>query len=119
MIARMSAILLLVASSLAVAAPSGSAPRPLKGDYQVYGGSLGDMESPTPKDRKVAFMFTGPLAKDLFSQIGPDMKDTCGASPTHRERQRGDLSCTRDTEGYRCYFGLNVVTGKGMDGSIC
>lgn len=119
MITRILAILLLAASSLASAAPPDSTPKPLKGDYQVYGGSLGDMEPPTPKDRKVAFMFTGPLAKDLFGQIGPDMKDTCGASPTHRERQRGDLSCTRDTDGYRCYFGLNVVTGKGMDGSTC
>lgn len=103
----------------AIASAQDSTPKPLKGDYQIYGGDLGDMQAPTAKDRKVAFMFTGPLAKELFSRIGPDLKDACGASPTHRERQRGDLSCTSDTDGHRCYFGINVVTGRSMEGAIC
>ncbi|WP_342118068.1 hypothetical protein [Pseudoduganella sp. OTU4001] len=46
--------------------------RPLKGDYYVYGGSLGDRAPPTAKDRKLSLMFTGILAKDLLNQIGPD-----------------------------------------------
>ena len=29
-------------------------PKPLKGDYQVYGGTLSEKLRPTPKDRKVA-----------------------------------------------------------------
>lgn len=68
----------------------------LKGSYIVYGGSLGDMTPPTNKDRKVSITFTGVFAKDVFSRIGPDLKDACGALPMHRERQRGDLSCTLD-----------------------
>jgi hypothetical protein len=95
-------------------------PKPLKGDYQIYGGELGDTVPPTKKDRKVAFMFKGPLAKDLFDQIGPDKKDACGAAPDHRTRDRGDLSCVWDkSDGYACYFGLDVPTGKSTYGSIC
>jgi hypothetical protein len=95
-------------------------PKPLKGDYQVYGGELGDPVPPTKKDRKVALMFKGPLAKDLFDHIGPDRKDACGAGPDHRTRLRGDLACTWDKgDGYSCYFGLDVPTGKSTNGSIC
>jgi len=94
--------------------------KPLKGDYQVYGGTLSERLPPTQKDRKVSFMFTGPLAKELFSQIGPDLKEACGAGPDHRTRRRGDLSCIWTTEdGYACYFGLDVPTGKSTHGSIC
>lgn len=94
--------------------------KPLKGDYLIYGGELGDTVPPTKKDRKVAFTFKGPLAKDLFDQIGPDTKDACGAAPDHRIRDRGDLSCVWDKRGgYACYFGLDVPTGKSTYGSIC
>jgi hypothetical protein len=94
-------------------------PRALKGDYQIYGGSLGDSIPPTAKDRKVSFLLTGPLGKELFDQIGPDLKLACSDAPGYRERRRGDLSCTHDDTGYRCYFGLDVLTGKSMNGSIC
>jgi hypothetical protein len=95
-------------------------PKPLKGDYLLYGGELGDTVPPTNKDRKVAFTFRGPLAKDLFDHIGPDSKDACGAAPDHRIRDRGDLSCVWDKgDGYICYFGLDVPTGKSTNGSIC
>jgi hypothetical protein len=95
---------------------------PLKGDYYVYGGTLGEMTPPAPKDRKVSFMFTGQLAKDLFSQIGPDVKkeEACSSAADYRERRRGDLSCIfTKADGYSCTFGLNVVSGKGTNGSIC
>lgn len=94
--------------------------KPLKGDYYVYGGGLGDTVPPTKYDRKVSMMFTGPLAKDLFDQIGPDRKDACGAAPDHRTRLRGDLTCIWDKgDGYSCYFGLDVPTGKSTNGTIC
>lgn len=98
----------------------GAPPKPLRGNYQVYGGTLSEMLPPTQKDRKVAFMLTGPLAKDLFGQIGPDSKDSCSAAADYRERNRGDLSCTyTKDQGYICYFGLDVPTGKSTNGSIC
>ena len=92
----------------------------LKGDYYVYGGTLSEMLPPTRKDRKVSFMFTGALAKDLFSQIGPDAKISCSGASDYRERNRGDLSCTYTKDnGYSCYFGLNVLSGKSTHGVIC
>jgi hypothetical protein len=94
-------------------------PKPLKGDYQVYGGTLSEAIPPTSKDRKVAFMFTGPLAKELFDQIGPDVKMSCSDVAGYRERRRGDLMCTHDEDGYSCYFGLDVPTGKSTNGAIC
>jgi hypothetical protein len=114
----------LAVSSLTQAAEkpetSDGGPKPLKGDYWVYGGELGDTVPPTNKDRKVSFTFKGPLAKDLFDHIGPDRKDACGAAPDHRTRLRGDLACIWDKgDGYTCYFGLNVPTGKSTYGSIC
>jgi hypothetical protein len=92
----------------------------LKGDYYVYGGSIGDSTPPTEKDRKLSLMLIGPLAKDLFDHIGPDAKNACGADADHRHRYKGDLTCIwAKTDGYSCYFGLNVQTGKSMSGLIC
>lgn len=94
--------------------------KPLKGDYYVYGGSIGDSTPPTKNDRKLSLMFTGTLAKELFDQIGPDAKHSCSASPDYRERSRGDLTCTWTKDhGYSCYLGLDVPTGKSIRGSIC
>lgn len=94
--------------------------KPLKGDYYVYGGSMGDKTPPTPKDRKLSLMLTGPLAKELFDHIGPDVKDACGASPDQRERKRGDLTCLWTKEyGHACYVGLDVRTGKSTTGLTC
>lgn len=118
------AVVLLMSSSVDAGESKpewqGATPKPLRGDYQVYGGTLSEMRAPTGKDTKVAFMFSGPLAKDLFNQIGPDSKDACSASPDFRQRDRGDLSCTYTKDhGYACYFGLDVPSGKSAGGSIC
>lgn len=92
----------------------------LTGDYYQFGGTLGEKTLPTAKDRKLSLMLTGPLAKDLFDHIGPDLKDACGAGPEHRERNRGDLVCIWEkSDGYACYIGLDVRTGKSMAGVIC
>ena len=94
--------------------------KPLKGDYYVYGGSIGDSTVPTKTDRKLSLMLTGPLAKELFDEIGPDAKDSCSAGSDYRERSRGDLTCTRTNDhGYSCYLGLDVPTGKSIRGSTC
>lgn len=109
----MSAPLVFIVAALALYSLTQAAEKPatqgfgqksLKGDYRIYGGKLGDTVPPTKADRKVAFTFKGPLAKDLFDQIGPDRTDDCGAAPDHRIRDRGDLSCVWDKhDGYACY----------------
>ncbi len=92
---------------------------PLKGDYYVYGGTMSEMLPPTAKDRKVSFMLTGQLAKDMFNQIGPDAKHACSAAAGYHERRKGDLVCILDEDGYSCYLGLDVTTGKSTYGVIC
>lgn len=94
--------------------------KPLKGDYYVYGGSIGDKTPPTSTDRKLSLMLTGPLAKELFDHIGRDAKESCSPGPDYRERNKGDLTCTwTRKEGYACYLGLNANTGKSTRGSLC
>ena len=97
-------------------------PRPLRGDYQIYGGTLSDMLPPTRNDRKVAIMLKGELARELFDQLGPDVQQeqACSSSAGYRERRRGDITCVH-TKGaaYECYFGLDLRTGKGTYGAIC
>lgn len=92
---------------------------PLKGDYYVYGGTISEKQPPTSKDRKVSFMFSGQLAKDMFTQIGPDAKHACSADAGYHERRKGDLVCILDEDGYSCYLGLDVTTGKSTYGVIC
>lgn len=114
--------LLHVASVMAADTSPSATPKPLRGDYQIYGGTLSEMLPPTPSDKKVAFMVTGPAAKDLFLQIGPDVakEKACSEAKDYRERRRGDLSCVHmKGAGYSCYFGLDLKTGKGMHGAIC
>lgn len=97
-------------------------PRPLQGDYQVYGGSLGDKLPPTPRDRNLAFHFEGQTAKDLFYYIGPDVKKSsaCTDDPEYRERRKGHLLCVYwEDSGYRCFLGLDLRTGKSDFGGIC
>ena len=114
----------IVLASVASAGESKSQSRylakPLTGDFYMYGGSLGDSTPPTEKDRKLSLMVTGPLAKDLFDHLGHDVKDACGAGPDQRERSKGDLTCIwARGEGYSCYIGLDVKTGKSMSGTVC
>lgn len=104
------------------AKPETAAPRPLIGNYQVYGGSQSDMLPPTPTDRNLSFVFEGKTAKDLFNYIGPDVKreKACTPNPDYRERRRGDLFCSywKDS-GYRCFLGLDLRSGKSNNGGIC
>ena len=121
--------LMLFACAIAVIPAAGeqsraetAEPRPLTGNYQVYGGSLADMLPPTSSDRQLAFRFDGQTAQDLFSYIGPDVKKdkACTDDPEYRERRRGHLHCVywRKT-GYRCFLGLDLKTGKSDYGSTC
>lgn len=94
-----------------------------KGGYLIYSGDLGEQQPPTRTDRKTSFTVDGPLAKELFEAIGPDLKDACGSLSGLRVRNKGDLDCTYDKDHpaapYTCHFGLDLRTGKSITGSIC
>lgn len=94
-----------------------------KGDYLIYSGDLGEQQPPTRADRKAAFVVEGPLAKELFDAIAPDLKNACGSMSGLRVRQKGHVDCTYDKDHpsspYTCHFGLDLRSGKSTAGSIC
>lgn len=63
-------LLLHTASVMAADTSASGAPKPLRGDYQIYGGTLSEMLAPTPGDKKVAFMVTGPGRKTCSCRSG-------------------------------------------------
>jgi len=91
-----------------------------KGEYSVYSGELGNQQAPTRADRKVSFIIEGKVAKDIFDAIAPDDKLTCSGNRGARSRTRGSMWCTYEPgEGYTCYFGVDLKTGKSIAGGIC
>lgn len=94
--------------------------RPFTGHYSIYGGGLGDPVAPTTTSKNMAFWITGPVAKQMFDAMGPDLKDVCGAEDGNRIRQRAEVSCSfHPKDGYQCDFGFDLITGKSIGGSIC
>lgn len=94
--------------------------KPFSGRYQVYSGSPSERQPPTSSDKQASVVLTGRAAKDLFDQIGPDVKDACSSDPNYRERRKGHLDCSYTKEnGYQCFIGIDLKTGKSTYGSVC
>ncbi len=97
---------------------------PVHGGYLAYSNGLKDRRPPTPDDHKLSFMVEGPLARQMFDAIGPDLEQVCGGSSASlRVRERGDLDCSFDKDDprspYTCHFGLDLRNGKGIPGATC
>ena len=90
-----------------------------KGTYLLYSNTLGEQQPPTPHDRKISFLVTGTVAKDMFDSMAPDAKDRCSLEKGYRERNKENISCTLDHDGYACHFGFNLRSGKSIAGAIC
>lgn len=121
---------LLILLALVFSSSRADAPKEWDGEYVttttrylIYSGSLGDTEAPKPGNKKVSLMFEGRIARELFDAIGPDQKQACGASTGVRIRERGDVTCSFDRDQksapFTCYVGLNLKTGKSMEGATC
>jgi hypothetical protein len=94
--------------------------QPFTGIYSVYGGGLGDPYAPTQGDRHMSFSIGGPIAKEMFAAMGPDLKGVCGTENGGRIRQRAEVSCSFDSkDGYQCDFGFDLTSGRSIGGSIC
>ena len=124
----MKKILILLALAAWLPAQAGAADKapweapykPLKGEYLIYGGSLGEQKAPTAKDRKVAIHIQGTAAKELFDAMQPDEKVTCTTQEGYRERRKDAVLCTYyPTDGYSCYIGFDLRTGKSIGGASC
>ena len=90
-----------------------------KGAYLIYSNTLGEQQPPTPHDRKISFVVTGAVARDMFDSMAPDSKERCSLEKGYRQRDKENVSCLRDHDGYRCHFGFNLRSGKSIDGSMC
>jgi hypothetical protein len=94
--------------------------KPLKAEYTIYSGGLGDEQAPTKNERKLAIEISGQGAKDIFDSLYPDAKVTCSGEQGERLRRRGHLWCSfSPTEGYRCFIGFNLRTGDSIAGGSC
>lgn len=104
----------------AAAADNGNRYAPFKGQYRIYSGELGEQLAPSSKDRKISFIVTGPVAKEMFASMGPDEKDVCAAEPGDRSRSKKNVWCTYSkADGYTCYFGFDLRSGASIPGGIC
>lgn len=94
--------------------------KPFSGQYVIYGGGLGDPYAPTAANSHIAFSVKGPVAKQMFDAMGPDLKGVCGADAVGRLREKDAVSCSFSTgEGYSCDFGFDLKSGKSIGGSVC
>jgi hypothetical protein len=90
------------------------------GEYVIYGGELGDPVAPTERSKNIAFSVNGKAAQQMFDAMGPDLKAACGTEDGARVRQRSELICSyRRSEGYECNFGIDLVEGRSIGGSVC
>lgn len=111
----------IVSISLVVAAEKGEwgQYKPLKGSYLIYSGDLSEMQRPTKNERKISFVVNGPVAKDMFDSMGPDLKQGCSSDKGYRERNKGEVTCVHDADGYMCQFGFDLRTGASIAGGYC
>jgi len=109
--------------SLSYAAEQTNRPAPyraVKGEYTIYSGDLDDQQAPTRDDRKLSFIIEGPAAKEIFNAMPPDDKQTCSGEKGARSRSKENVWCTFNPgDGYTCYFGFDLRTGKSIAGGIC
>lgn len=94
--------------------------RAFKGEYAIYSGDLGEQQAPKKDDRKLSFIIDGRAAQDIFTAMPPDDKEVCSGDKGARSRSKANVWCTFNPgEGYTCYFGFDLKTGKSIAGGIC
>ena len=117
------AVSMLVACGIAYAdetAAAASSPKPLNADYVIYSGELGDQRVPTKSDRKLSIVVHGQPAKAIFDSLYPDMKVECNTEQGERQRRKGEIWCIHAPKnGYMCFLGFDLRTGKSIAGGIC
>ena len=94
--------------------------KPLKAEYTIYSGGLGDEQAPTKDERKLAIEISGQGAKEIFDSLYPDAKVTCSGEAGERLRRKGHVWCAfSPARGYKCFIGFNLRTGDSIAGGSC
>jgi len=115
------ALLVLSVGGQAQEKPVYPAPaKPLKAEYTIYAGGLGDEQAPTKDERKLSIEISGQGAKEIFDSLYPDAKVSCSGEPGERLRRKGHVWCSfAPANGYRCFIGFNLRTGDSIAGGSC
>ena len=92
----------------------------LEARYKIHSGNTAYSELPTKGDSAVTVAFRNEAAKQLFDQIGPDVKASCSDAKGYRERRKKGVFCTYtdrlenpENAHYRCWIGIDLRTGEG------
>ena len=115
-------LLIMLSFILAATAANSQEYNQMDAEYMLHAGSIGDPTPATKNDAKVSLAIKGKAAESIFSQIGPDVKDSCGAESGSRFRTKGGngVSCQyTKQDGYTCYVGLDLKRGKLVNSSVC
>jgi hypothetical protein len=100
--------------------------KPFPAIYKIHSGIVADRAAPTARDRKLTVNVDGAAARELFDSIGPDVQPTCNGGQGDRDRRRKGIYCTYDPNDirakggpYRCWVGVNLVTGEAENNVSC
>jgi hypothetical protein len=93
---------------------------PLGANYKIHSGGTAYSELPTKDDSALSVAFRDEAAKQVFDQIGPDVKPICNEGPGYRVREKKGVYCSYTARlenpansHYRCWVGINLRTGEG------
>jgi hypothetical protein len=93
---------------------------PLQASYKIHSGGTAYSELPTKDDSAFSVAFKDEAAKQVFEQIGPDIKPVCNDEAGYRVREKKGVYCSYTARlenpknsHYRCWIGINLRTGEG------
>ena len=92
----------------------------LEARYKIHSGNTAYSELPTKDDSAFTVAFRDEAAKQVFEQIGPDVKPVCSDAQGYRVREKKGVYCSYtarlenpENSHYRCWIGINLRTGEG------
>ncbi len=93
---------------------------PLQANYKIHSGGTAYSELPTKDDSAFTVAFRDEAARQVFEQIGPDVKSACHDAQGYRVREKKGVYCSYTPRlenpknaHYRCWIGINLRTGEG------
>ena len=93
---------------------------PLQANYKIHSGGTAYSELPTKEDSAFTVAFRDEAARQVFEQIGPDVKSVCSDAQGYRVREKKGVYCSYTSRlenpknsHYRCWIGINLRTGEG------
>ena len=85
-----------------------------RGEYALWGGTLGEPQEPSAKDTKVRLQITGALASRMYREMGPGAQQTVCVPEDEEHRSRGELQCDRQkaTAEAMCVLAVDLHRGQ-------